>query len=317
MILLRQIITGFIIAGSFIALYGCAAGVLRKTPVRDLPDEVNAKISIGDTRKKVRSILGDPLIDARNLGVEAYLHAGRDIDYFMIIYPVPIPDFGKKVRVGILIVYDEKDMVKNVASDITSDFDDSNFRITAGGFRFIGRFKDPETLLGSPISWEELARTETVEGYCSLVLLMGKCPMESISLDNKHIYDLLPAGIFCSHVDSDHHGTFVHSDYHGTFIQRNIWPGNHSLIIHQKTMVKDSIFKTTFECINGETVYAELDAVKITSDEWWHQYEIEGEITIRKSLPEILEIGIDRLSPILWHRGIWYGPSDNPRVGNQ
>ena len=115
--------------------------------------------------------------------------------------------------------------------------------------------------------------------------------MEKVSLDHKQIADLAPAGKFCSH--------YANNNLYGTFLRRNIASGNHRLNINQAE--RRSKFETVFECDSGETVYAELDAVDSYENH-------EGSISISNTPTEnIMEMG--HLSPILWHRGVWYTES--------
>jgi hypothetical protein len=296
----RWLIAGIIFCVYVFVLPGCSE-IWYESPVRVLPDEVKAKLSIGDTREKVRSLLGDPLIDERNHGVEVYRQTGRDLD---VVGLIPVP--GKKTTVDVLVVYDEHDMVKDYKAGIVSG-GVSSFRIGAGGFHLVNDgLRVYTTLLGPCISREELASMDVLDGSCSLVLVMSNCPMEQVTLDNKRLADLSPAGSSCLY------GTHRHN-YYGTFIRRNITPGNHRLKIHQETMVRDRDFETDFECENGETVYAELDAYPV--QDWWG-YRLEGDISISKSLTDSI-VKIGALYPILWHRGTWYGSSTSPKVGQQ
>ena len=130
--IVHRVITGSIIAGFFVALSGCGYGVWHKTTVRNVPEEVNATISIGDTRQKVRSLIGDPLIDARDIGVEVYRNAGRDVDVILAIVPIPVP--GDKAVVFILVVYDEDDVVKVIAPRIWGG--QLSWKLGADGFIF-------------------------------------------------------------------------------------------------------------------------------------------------------------------------------------
>lgn len=50
--IVRLVIAGLILSEFVFALSGCGEGVLRSTQVRNLPDEVEAKLSIGDTRTR-------------------------------------------------------------------------------------------------------------------------------------------------------------------------------------------------------------------------------------------------------------------------
>ena len=178
--------------------------------------------------------------------------------------------------------------------------------------------------MGPSVSWEELAGAAVLEGSCSLVLIMGKCQMEKVFLDNNQIADLSPAVP------------------NGTFVQRNISPGKHRLNIRHEHLFKafgdisdssssknaiqatstgsrygivvnDPTFETVFECESGETVYAELDSVPVRAGCW---PRLDGVITTSNHPTwNVVEMGA--LHPILWQRGTWYGPSTNPSVGSQ
>jgi hypothetical protein len=196
--MVRQVIAGWIYISFVFVLFGCVGSVpIHLTEVRNLPDEVRTKLSIADTRQKVRSILGDPLVDAQSLGVEVYRIAGRDIDIPWAIYPVPLPVPGEKVVGFVLVVYDGNDAVIDLEVENWLSLDSQshiNFRLTASGFQFLNYrgHLEPDTLLGPSVSWEELARDDIPEGNCSLVLVMGLCPMELVILDEMRIADLPP-----------------------------------------------------------------------------------------------------------------------------
>jgi hypothetical protein len=299
--LVRLVITGLILSGFVFSLSGCAVGVWHRTEIRNLPDELESKLSIGDTRQKVRNLLGNPLLDAKNLGIEVYRKAGRDLDY---VFFVPGP--GEKVIVIVLVAYDENEIVKDIAMDAWLSPSDgrsigNNILITAGEFSFvnIGR-KEPRTLLGPSISWEEVERMEVPEGSCSLVLLMRRCPMEQVSLDADLIVDLKDVHDWCGHmvnrIECGH-------NLCGTFIQKIISSGIHHLKIFQESPIPDAKFETVFKCAPGETVYAELEGV-IFIRNIWHGY-YEGSISISHGTPEeVIEMG--ELRQILWHDGRWY-----------
>jgi hypothetical protein len=220
-----------------------------------------------------------------------------------------MPKPGEKVIVVVLVTYDEQDLVKEIASRSWSPDHGLNYRITAGGYSFInsgsyysvaGHERSPDTLLAPATNWEDLAKLSTTEGECTLVLLMGDCPMEEVSLDKSQIIDLSPAGGYCN---SDLAWVRSDNNYYGTFIRRKITLGSHQLNIRQKT--KHGNFETTFACESGETIYAELEVY--TVDDWWYGSRLEGEISVKKSTPNnVVEMG--ELRSILWHRGIWYGP---------
>jgi hypothetical protein len=306
----QRVIAGLVLSGFVFVVSGCGAISTHPTDVRNLPLEVEAKLSRGDTRQKVRSVLGKPLIDARSLGLEVYRQTGRDIEIWFPGVPIPMPLPGEKITVVVLVAYDEQDLVKEIASKLWypgSIY--GNCPITAGEYSFVnsggcysfaGQARSPDTLLAPAITWEELARLATTEGECAIVLLMGDCPMEEVSLDKSQIIDLSPAGGNCNSklacVRED-------NNYYGTFIRRRITPGSHQLNIRQKTIHGN--FEKIFACEQGETIYAELEVH--TVDDWWYGSRLEGEISIKKGIPNnVVEMG--ELRPILWHRGTWYGP---------
>jgi len=300
--IVQRVIAGLISSGFVFVVSGC--GVIKTYPsdVRNLPFEVTAKLSQGDTLQDVRSVLGKPLIDSRSLGLEVYQQTGRDIDIELPSVPIPLPVPGKEVIVIVLVTYNEQDLVKEIATNSWTPGYAHNFWITAGGYSFVNIYeRSPDTLLAPAITWEELAGLVTTEGNCALVLLMGECPMEEVFLDKSPITDLSPAGRYCNYdsveVRREH-------NYYGTFIRRNISLGSHQLNIYQTT--KHGDFETIFECERGETIYAELE-VHSTVDDLWSSIPLEGEISVTKRIPhKAVEMG--ELRPILWHKGAWYGP---------
>lgn len=312
----RRVIAGLIISGIALIVSGCGTFKTYPADVRYLPLEVEAKLSRGDTRQKVRSVLGKPLVDARSLGLEVYRQTGRDIDIVLPGVAIPMPSPGEKVIVVVLVAYDEQDLVKEIASKSWYP-GYGNYSITAGEYSFVnfggyylfaGHERSPDTLLAPATTWDELARLAATEGECAIVLLMGDCPMEEVSLDKSQIIDLSPAGGYCNpdlawvHPIPDG-GLRKESNYYGTFIRRKITPGSHQLNIRQKTIHGN--FETIFACEQGETIYAELEVH--TVDDWWYGSRLEGEISIKKSIPNnVVEMG--ELRSILWHRGTWYGP---------
>jgi hypothetical protein len=216
----------------------------------------------------------------------------------------------------VLVAYDEQDLVKEIATKLWTPGQSLDYSITAGGYSFVnsdmhnfwsneqlhvGHEHAPDTLLAPAITWEELAGLATIEGGCALVLLMGECPMEEVSLDKSPITDLSPAGGYCCHDSAlERRG----HNYYGAFIRRSITPGSHQLRIHQKT--KHGNFQTIFECEPGETIYAELE-MHTTVEDFWYGIRLQGEISVKKSIPNnVVEMG--ELRSILWHRGTWHGP---------
>ena len=197
--------------GVIFSLHGCALGTLHHSELRDLSEEVHAAVTIGAAREEVRSTLGIPLLEAKQGGVEVYRQAGADIGYVMAIWPVPWPFPANTVTGYILVAYDERGSVKDVAGDFwapTGYPAKRDLWITAGGYHFINIWQNPpQTLLGPAISWDELARSTFPKSQCRLVLVMGECAMERISLDETQIADLSPAGDYCSHyADNNLHG---------------------------------------------------------------------------------------------------------------
>lgn len=272
-------IAGLILCVFVFVLSGCGQ-ITQETELRNLSDEVKAKISIGDTRQKVRSVLGNPLVDAQSLGVEVYRLSSRDLIIVLAVYPIPFP--GEKVTGAVIVVYDENDKVKEIDADIVDKY--FSFGVTAGGFSFVNIYgRKPETLLGPPISWEKMTEGKVPERSCALVLLMGECPMEKISLDNKRIIDYSPAGADCD---------VVESNYFGTFIQRYIAPGKHRLEVKQRTKVINRDFSSAFECDNGERIYVELEATTFRQP-WWIK-QLKGELSISRIPPKKRKFWGDR-----------------------
>jgi hypothetical protein len=280
-----------------LVLSACGTGVWRESSVRELPEEITANISIGDTQEKVRSKLGDPLIYSPDLGLEVYRQSGRDIDFAWIIYPFPAP--GEKTTVAALILYDEAGRVSDVSVDAVEPY--FGFYISAGDYIFVGRgSSEPETLLGPPTSLSRLEEERRSLGGCTLVLVMGECPMEKVFLDSHEIADLSPIGGLCGQMPSA-------NDYYRSFIAKEISTGSHMLLIRQETGYSDREFEAEFSCKNGEPVYVMLDAVPVRAGLWeWPRFE--GKILISKEPTKTIE-HLGDLSPILWHRGVWYRPN--------
>lgn len=251
---------------------------------------------------EVRSLLGEPLLDARSLGVEVYRKTGRDINFPWVVYPVPLPVPGQKVMVIVLVAYDDQDVAKEIETGFwipRHAGDRPDFWITANSFHFVNNFgSEPDTLLGPSIPWKGFEKMEVIEGKCALVLLMGECVMEQVWLDDHEIADLSPAGAWC--------GEYWDNNFYGTYIRMNISPGMHQLDVRQKE--RHSEFRTAFDCDSGETVYAELTADVI--HDIWGGFQLKGDISISKKPTKRL-IDMGDLCPILWHQGTWYNITDD------
>ena len=318
--IVHSVIAGFLLSVLIMVLAGCGTVKTYPSKARELPDTVGTKLSVGDTRQKVRTLLGVPLIVNKSLGLEVYRLTGRDIDVDMVLLPIPIPTPSPyKVTAGALILYDEEDKIKDMAVDaMTEEYYDAreaqlqfcSFRICAGGYRFVNTSAsgcdEPHTLIGPSISRDELSQKKPPAGKCSLVLLMNECPMEIVSLDNMQIADLSPAGAECGSHESEHFRTFV---------QKDINPGMHRLVVTQRTHVQNRDFKTDFECNDGETIYAELDvdvnykSTYVFGVKWGAKKFIDGELSVSNSPSKNNITNKSGLSPILWHKGEWYGPT--------
>jgi hypothetical protein len=334
-------IAGLFLSGLIIVLAGCGTVKTYPSKARELPDTIGTKLSVGDTRQKVHSLLGEPLIVNKSLGLEVYRLSGRDINIDLIIYlPIPLPS-PYKVIASALILYDEADQIKEIAVDaMTDDYYDArhaqlqfcSFRISTGGYQFFNNdiaCAKPETLTGPPITLNELSNKTGQAGACSVVFLMGECPMEQILIDGSQVADLSPAGAECRLRNPDQHWNKMAETlppetynelalmreqrkpkFNWTFIKNNISPGTHRLLVRQTTHVKERDFESAFDCVSGDTVYVELDASKVWHSHWlkpW--FELEGELAVSKtpSRKQIERAG--GLSPILWHKGEWYDQS--------
>jgi len=290
-----------ILIGIVFVLAGCGTVYTHPSKVRSLLDEVRATILIGDTRDEVRTLLGKPFIDGKDQRLEVYRFSGRDIYIDLTPFPLPVP--SDKVWVGVLVIYDENEKVKELDVDISEEL------ITAGGFRFVALttyYPYPETLMGPWISWDELSQKSIPEGLCSLVLFMGECPMEIISLDNKRIADFRPGATECDGVESG---------YFGAYIEMNITPGKHRLKVHQTIEGHGRDFENVFDCKGDDRVYVELRAKKVKHSTW-SVTQLEGNLVVSKAPLKKHIIGATGVSPILWHRGTWYGPPTNLSTGN-
>ena len=280
--LVQWVITGLIFSGFVLALSGCVGvGPIVETEAQK-PGEARVKPSRGDTRQKVRSILGDPLIEVQSIGVEVYIQSGRVKDLEMIYVPYPIlirPHPWREGSVYTLVVYDDYDVVKDIATEFWFPGHSiyGEFWIKVGDFTFINVVEGkPGTILGPQISGEELAGITVSGESCSLVLVMGSCPMGQVSLDGNLIVDLSPADVWCGR--SGQSQLPKKNRYFNTFIQKTISTGSHCLSIHQDLRGND--YETDFECASGKTIYAELEAQRWVSTDFDHP---ERALIIRKS----------------------------------
>ena len=275
-----------------------------KTDVPDVPKKVASTLAVGDTRARVRSVLETPLVDAPTLRLVVYKKTGRDIGVGWIIAPWAIlPFWGDATVAVVLVVYDDEGIVTDISA---KTWEEENYRyeygsVTAGGFRFLNTSsKEPATLLSPPLSVKEMASIPADETSCSLILVMGRCPMEKIVLDGDEIADFPYAGGYCEVEDSSYqpagHGLY------DTLIWKRIKPGMHRIKVGQR--LRAGNFEQSFECRSGETVYAELIGHRYVRDSWYGR--LEGDIRITKVIPNSLA-GVDGLRFILWHSGKWYG----------
>jgi len=330
----------FILSGLVFILAGCGIATVHESELWTFPDEVKKKISVGDTRREARTLLGKPLIDARSLGLEAYVFTGRNVGIPWAIYPVPLPLPLEKVTTAALVLYDEEDKITDIAADgmtrELSDVDDTgfqfcSFRVSAGGYHFFNNdvaCAEPETLIGPRITLDQISNETGQPGTCSVVFLMGECPMEMISIDNHQVADLSPAGHECRLRDPNFSRAKMKEvlppevydrlelmreqrepKFLWTFIRKNISPGTHRLSVRQATHVKERDFEHVFDCVSGDTVYVELDASKVRYSNWWSPwFEVEGDLVIGNTPTSKFTERAEGLSPVLWHKGSWYGP---------
>ena len=279
-----------------------------RTPVSDMPVIVKTKLSPGDKREKVRSILGDPLIGATDFDLEVYRHDGTDTYVYLFF----LPNFGVRYYVVTLVVYDDNDVVKEIKTGVrTTRFPHgAAFSIDAGGYSFLNiDDEDPETLLAPAISHKELAGTVISKEGCTLVLLMGDCPMGKVSLDKILIADLSQADRFCE--PELNHPYKIQQKIYKSFIRKAITPGSHRL---NMTVVSDK-FTSNFECKKGDVVFAELEVDGMDYDPIFG-WKKKGNISISKTAPESI-VNMGMLRPILWNKDTYYWPLNNPDGSSQ
>jgi hypothetical protein len=311
---MRLVLTAILFAALACLLSACG-GVLyeHRTDVPDLPDKVVSTLATGDTREKVRSMLGEPLVDAPALGLEVYRKSGRDFGVAWIIAPwVPVPAWGDKAVVVIMVLYDEHQAVTEIASTV---WEETHYRFggdsaDAGGFSFVNvSSEEPATLLSPQIVSQDVAMMLTNDGRCSVFFVMDRCPMETIHLDGREIADFHWAGQYCE-VDDARYQPVNHVLY-GTVLWIQTQPGWHSIKVSQRALFGD--FEEAFECEAGDAVYAELQGSRLVPDSWYGR-RLEGSIHITKSAPETL-MSQDVTRFILWHEGSWFGQPEREAMG--
>ena len=285
------------------ALSGCFnVGTLHETRVRSEAAEVATQLSPGDTRQKVRSVLGEPLIDARDWRLEVYKKQGTDIDWGLYGTPIPVPVPGNQFILDVMVVYDKYDVVTEIAV-ATWDNGAGVWRLNAGDFSLIrhGGFSSA-TILGPPTSWDELAAAMPRPGTCSLILVMDRCPMPYIHLDKKLLGRPDPEFQVCA-ADPERDGLSTYHELVGTILWSEIGPGDHLLRV--STLHGDPI-KATFRCELGESIYAKLENYRRLTSKQGSEYSIQATIEITKSTPKNIEEQ-GEIRPILWDQGRWYG----------
>lgn len=286
------------------ALSGCFnVGALHETRVRSEAAEVATQLSPGDTRQKVRSVLGEPLIDARDWRLELYQKQGTDIDWGLYGTPIPVPVPGNQFILDVMVVYDESDLVTEVVLG-TWETGSGGSRLDAGDFSLIrhGGFS-AATLLGPPMSWDELAAATPRPGTCSLILVMDRCPMPWVHLDKKFLANPDPDAQVCD-ADAVRYARSTYNELVGTFLWTEVEPGDHLLTVN--TLHGDPV-KTTFRCESGESVYARLENYRrVPSKKFSDEWSLQATVAISRSTPnDIEEPG--GIRPILMDNGRWYG----------
>lgn len=296
---------GLTLTGFVFILSGCGMLYESKSDIPDLPDEVSSTLVIGDTRQKVHSLLGEPIIDAADYKLEVYRKRGRDFAVGWIIAPwVPIPFVGEKSVVIVMVLYDGQNKVKEIKA---GSWKQTQHRfgtnaVNADGFTFINiNHKEPATLLSPPISSKGIVASKEVTGICSLILVEGNCPMEKILLNGHEVADFPYAGFDCNIEGAAYQAP--RRVLKGNLLWKRIKPGINTLRIRQRMFSGN--FEKTFECKPGETVYARLVGEKWHREPWTF-HKLEGDIHITKDDPDN-PTEYDGARFILWHSGTWFG----------
>jgi uncharacterized protein YceK len=291
---------------TFISLLsGCGTLYEHKSDVPGFPYEVTSTLAIGDTREKVHSVLGEPLVDAPDHSLEVYRRSGSDFSVGWIIAPwVPLPVWGDETIVIVLVVFDEQEIVRDIS---VGSWKETNYRfgsnaVDAGGFSFLNTsFKEPATLLAPPVSSKDLVAFATDHKTCSLIIVMGHCPMEKTLLNGHVIADFPYSGMSCS-VEGGTSQLSGHELY-DTLLWKRIEPGMHKISVRQRMFSGN--FEESFECKPGEIIYAQLRGTK-WNRERWTVHRLEGAIHVTKGNQHNLA-ELDGTRFILWHSGTWFG----------
>jgi hypothetical protein len=304
--LVRQVIAGLIFSGFVFTLSGCATGVLHRTEVRNL----EAKLSIGDTRQKVRAVLGEPLLDARSLGLEVYRKTGRDIDYLMVIWPIPWPSPGQKVTVGMLVVYDEHNLVKDIDTISTSNtnvVDEAN----AGGFMLIAGFDlnhKPLEILYAPVegSRESLSQAPP-PGQCKVFFALTGYSFDTILVDGEKIVDDFGSILRnAEYVDRLFPGHTDNQKRLG-FIWKSFPPGTHEVEVRRTRPYNPQPVFHSLHCESAQTRYVHI--VDIPLDGKLHaevNVNFDVEFNVSNELPNTF---VGRRE-IIFTQGTWLGDSN-------
>lgn len=298
-----------------LTLHGCGPPYPSiPSSVRDTYTKTEDLISPGDNRNEVQSLLGKPLIDARELGVEVYRIDGRDIA-FALPLPLFVPGPGEHVTLVAIVLYDDNERVIEIKTDMWASgykrFGEP-FTLLAKDYLFVYVIgKLPDTLLGPNISVEELARSQFPEDSCTIVALLGEYPISSVSVNDVVIADFRGASYNCDHVSN--RCDIRNPSLYGTFIRRPIIPGSYRISL--TTLGSEKIYRN-IECKQGEVVFVSLKIedivqhVRPLEEGFPSSLAVKGSIEISDSP---LDSSIDRsnLRQILWHDGMYYGPMSN------
>lgn len=302
---LRFWTASFLLAMLASSLSGCGPLYEHETEAREYARQVAPTVGAGETRQKVRSVLGKPLVDAPTLGLEVYRKSGRDIGIGWVLVPwAPVPYLGDKAAAVALVLYDEKHLVTELASGLWEGTRHAfgHDSVDANGFSFTNVSSDePATLLSPPVASKYLATVPPSDGRCSVFFVMDRCPLETIHLDGREIADFPNAGRYCE-VDDERYQPVNHVLY-GTLLWIQVRPGKHTINVSQRLRSGD--FEKAFECEAGDSVYAELQGSRLVPDAWYGT-RLEGSVHIAKSPPVTL-MSQDQARFMLWHEGSWFG----------
>lgn len=297
----KLIIAGVALSVFIFLLVDCAPIATIPTELRNMPIEVRSNISPGDTREKVYSVLGKPLIDAIKLGAQVYQNSDSDIQ-FDLFFPF-FPHGMSAVYMLTVVTYDENELVKDLKIGLWYSNSPDELDLYLDGFSFLGISTNrPDTLLGPPVSSRELVKSSVPDKGCTLIVLFSECSMAKISLDKVRIIDLVFTPYYCR--PGLDQSELRNHEYYGTYIKKEIDKGVHKIEMSKGRW--DKKFESNFECKHGEIIYTEFKAHGCEKVPW-HGIEPIGKISVYKSFPESSIEG-DTWQPILWHEGKWYGP---------